>query len=204
MEIYGGPLLLGRIIPILYFMIVIPGLIYILWLLVRWIIRSIIKEPFSALVVRQYISNMRDALDIRITYPDIRLFNLIFGAVILLSLFTFNFALGNLTARLVINNRFVSYTELRTSGRESYTIPIKDINWVCQSNEKSYLNGGNSYWVISGKNYEYDIDTTRIDHQDKILKSILRKRPDLSVYGKNLFSQYCYTTIENKNIIQGQ
>ncbi len=45
MEIFEGPLLLGRIIPILYFLITIPGLVYILWQLIRWAIRTFVKNP---------------------------------------------------------------------------------------------------------------------------------------------------------------
>lgn len=193
MQVFTGSLLLGKIVPIIYFVMVIPAVLYSLVSIFK-IALSVRENTSSSLRDGKELANLPSSGESLGYWDGPRLMdNIVLGVAILL-LFACNFALGNITAKLTINSSAVNYSETTfTHGKADFEMPYSNINFVCEESGSSYLNGGNKYWVFSDGHGGPEISTARIDQQEKLLSVILTRNPHLKLNNDgSSYSQKCY------------
>lgn len=179
---------MGRVIPIIYFIIVIPALLQLFFYLFRLML-NVYRETWDSMNLGKSDAILPSGGGSLGYWSGPRVMENIWGMAGLLLLFAINFALGNLTAKLTIDSKQIKYTEYTIpKGYSVQTIPINEVSSVCMSDNRSYLNGGHKYWDI-GNNSDIEIDTARINQQDEMLSAILNQndnlqlRKDVGIYG---------------------
>jgi len=209
METFTAGLWMGRVVPIFYLAIVIPGIIYIIVDVIR---AAFVSYEEKAHPYQKELDNILARLFYSII--PIKHIGVIFlkFCIIFAALFG-NFIFGNLTATLTIDQNTVSYYEKQMDGfkiKKIYkTININDIDEIYQKSAKPSLNGSEYYWrIVASDSEQFQIDvnedgkissfeeyeisadqvieTRRLANQDKVVNLIFTKRPDLK---KDLLEQ---------------
>ncbi len=161
--IFTGSFLLGRVLPIAYFLIVIPGLLELLFKIFVVIVNSSRTELKTKL---GRVDNPHHGF-----YMLNDVAGMIFMYVAIVLVFAVNVELAALTSKLTVTNNTIKYQELFINGWHKEEIDISDIEKICEDTDGSYASAGKSYWIISTK--DKIISTARIGDQYRMIMALL-------------------------------